>query len=46
MKWRAGGIMTQFLPRSAQRRIRAELDPGDAPGGLKFVPLVPGARRS
>ena len=38
MKWRAGGIMTQFLPRSAQRRIRADLDPGDAPGGLKFVP--------
>jgi molecular chaperone Hsp33 len=37
-KWRAGGIMTQFLPRSAQRRIRADIDPGDAPDGLKLAP--------
>ena len=36
--WRAGGIMTQFLPRSPERRIRADLDPGDAPAGLKFAP--------
>jgi molecular chaperone Hsp33 len=39
--WRAGGVMTQFLPRSAQRRFRADLDPGDAPGGHKAAtPLV------
>jgi molecular chaperone Hsp33 len=37
MKWRAGGVMTQFLPRSPERRIRADLDPGDAPGGLKLA---------
>ncbi|HUZ91078.1 MAG TPA: Hsp33 family molecular chaperone [Methylocella sp.] len=36
-KWRAGGVMTQFLPRSPERRIRADLDPGDAPGGLKLA---------
>jgi molecular chaperone Hsp33 len=31
--WRAGGVMTQFLPRSPERRRRADLDPGDTPGG-------------
>jgi molecular chaperone Hsp33 len=36
VKWRAGGVMTQFLPRSPERRIRADLDPGDAPGGFKL----------
>jgi molecular chaperone Hsp33 len=37
MKWRAGGIMTQFLPRPGQCRIPADLDPGDAPSGLKLA---------
>jgi molecular chaperone Hsp33 len=39
VEWRAGGVMTQFLPRSPERRMRADLDPGDAPGGLKFAKL-------
>lgn len=34
--WRAGGLLAQFLPRSAERRMRADLDPGDAPAGLRF----------
>ena len=34
VQWRAGGVMTQFLPRSPERRYRADLDPGDAPGGI------------
>lgn len=37
--WQAGGIMTQFLPRSAERRVWGDLDPGDAPVGHKFAPL-------
>jgi molecular chaperone Hsp33 len=32
-RWRAGGLMAQFLPDSPQRRRRADLDPGDAPPG-------------
>lgn len=35
VQWRAGGLMTQFLPRSPERRYRADFDPGDAPGALK-----------
>ena len=31
--WRAGGILLQFLPNSAERARRADLDPGDAPPG-------------
>ena len=37
VQWRAGGVMTQFLPRSPERRYRADLDPGDAPGGLTMA---------
>ncbi len=33
--WRAGGVMTQFLPRSPELWVRADLDPGDAPDGRK-----------
>jgi molecular chaperone Hsp33 len=29
--WRAGGLMAQFLPESADRRHQVDLDPGDAP---------------
>ena len=36
-QWRAGGVMTQFLPRSPERWYRADLDPGDAPGGLTMA---------
>src|SRR5215813_876164 len=32
-RWRAGGIMLQFLPKSPERTRTADLDPGDAPEG-------------
>lgn len=31
--WRAGGLMVQFLPRSAERMRQPDLHPGDAPEG-------------
>lgn len=38
-RWRAGGIMVQFLPKLAERARMADLDPGDAPEGVE-VPEV------
>ncbi|HZP78922.1 MAG TPA: Hsp33 family molecular chaperone [Pseudolabrys sp.] len=32
-RWRAGGILLQFLPKSAERMRVADLPPGDAPEG-------------
>jgi molecular chaperone Hsp33 len=32
-RWRAGGIMLQFLPKSPDRARVADLHPGDAPAG-------------
>ncbi len=32
-RWRAGGILLQFLPKSPERMRQADLDPGDAPEG-------------
>jgi molecular chaperone Hsp33 len=32
-RWRAGGMLLQFLPKSAERMRAADLDPGDAPAG-------------
>ena len=32
-KWRAGGILLQFLPKASERARVADLDPGDAPEG-------------
>jgi molecular chaperone Hsp33 len=32
-RWRAGGILLQFLPRAHERMRVADLDPGDAPEG-------------
>jgi molecular chaperone Hsp33 len=32
-RWRAGGILLQFLPKSVERARQADLDPGDAPPG-------------
>jgi molecular chaperone Hsp33 len=32
-RWRAGGILLQFLPKSPDRMRQADLDPGDAPEG-------------
>lgn len=37
-RWRAGGLMLQFLPKSLERQKVADLDPGDAPDGT--VPHV------
>ena len=34
-RWRAGGILLQFLPKSADRVRQADLDPGDAPPGTE-----------
>ncbi len=33
-RWRAGGILLQFLPRSPERMRGPDLDPGDAPEGM------------
>lgn len=33
-RWRAGGIMLQFLPDSPERARQADLHPGDAPEGI------------
>ena len=32
-RWRAGGMLLQFLPLAADRARQADLDPGDAPEG-------------
>ena len=34
-RWRAGGILLQFLPVSTERARQADLDPGDAPPGTE-----------
>ncbi len=34
-RWRAGGILLQVLPKSADRARQADLDPGDAPPGTE-----------
>ena len=39
-RWRAGGILVQFLPRDPERARVADLDPGDAPEGTP-VHVVP-----
>jgi molecular chaperone Hsp33 len=33
-RWRAGGILLQFLPDAAERMRGPDLDPGDAPEGM------------
>jgi molecular chaperone Hsp33 len=33
-RWRAGGILLQFLPKSPERARQPDLDPGDAPQGM------------
>ena len=32
-RWRAGGMLLQFLPKRAERMRAPDLDPGDAPAG-------------
>jgi len=34
-QWRAGGMLLQFVPRAPERARVADLDPGDAPEGMK-----------
>src|SRR5580704_17853187 len=34
-RWRAGGILLQFLPNSIERARQADLEPGDAPPGIE-----------
>lgn len=34
--WRAGGLMVQFLPSSADRQRQPDIHPGDAPEGLEI----------
>ena len=34
-RWRAGGILLQFLPKSPDRMRQPDLDPGDAPEGVE-----------
>ena len=33
-RWRAGGLLLQFLPLASDRARQADLDPGDAPDGI------------
>src|SRR6202161_3830950 len=40
-RWRAGGILMQFLPKAPERARQADLDPGDAPPGSAFHGAAP-----
>src|SRR5712672_2854483 len=40
-RWRAGGILLQFLPKAPERARQADLDPGDAPPGAAFHGAAP-----
>ena len=40
-RWRAGGILLQFLPKAPERARQADLDPGDVPQGPAFQGAVP-----
>jgi molecular chaperone Hsp33 len=33
-RWRAGGLLLQFLPKAPERARQPDLDPGDAPEGI------------
>jgi molecular chaperone Hsp33 len=36
-RWRAGGILLQFVPKSLDRARQPDLDPGDAPKGIEVA---------
>ncbi len=38
-RWRAGGLLVQFLPSSPERQRMADFDPGDAPAGSTVQPF-------
>jgi molecular chaperone Hsp33 len=40
-RWRAGGILLQFLPKAPERARQADFDPGDAPPGLTTKGAAP-----
>ena len=42
-RWRAGGMLLQFLPKAPERARQADLHPGDAPEGV--VTHIGGGRR-
>ena len=35
-RWRAGGLLLQFLPQSPERARRSDLHPGDVPQGMQL----------
>jgi molecular chaperone Hsp33 len=35
-RWRAGGLLLQFLPKSLERARQPDLDPGDVPEGVEI----------
>jgi molecular chaperone Hsp33 len=39
-RWRAGGLLLQFLPLAPERARQADLDPGDAPQGMTPPAIV------
>jgi molecular chaperone Hsp33 len=39
-RWRAGGLLLQFLPQSPERSHRADLDPGDVPEGMEVPAAI------
>ncbi|PXW58571.1 Hsp33 family molecular chaperone [Methylobacterium sp. B4] len=41
-RWRAGGLLVQFLPTSPDRLRQADLPPGDAPEGHEILTGGPG----
>jgi molecular chaperone Hsp33 len=36
-RWRAGGLLLQFLPQEAERARPGDLDPGDVPAGMEIM---------
>ncbi|MGA7490123.1 MAG: Hsp33 family molecular chaperone [Xanthobacteraceae bacterium] len=38
-RWRAGGLLLQFLPQSPERARQPDLDPGDVPEGVELAVL-------
>jgi len=36
-RWRAGGLLLQFLPQSPERARQRDLDPGDVPEGMELA---------
>ena len=40
-RWRAGGLLVQFLPKAPERARQPDLDPGDAPAGKGAQDFAP-----